>query len=331
MNIDHFISKLHAAQNIVITTHTFPDADGIGSEIGLAMALRSMNKNVFCVNEEQLLGRYDYLDPERLVISADMFLQQKPMANIDLFITVDTNSFSRIGTKMSEIAKTANQQVFIDHHPLKESPRKEDLIDTEAAATGELVGSIIEALGVEFTKEMALPLYTAILIDTSSFRYPTVRANTHRLISKFLSTGIQAAVAYNGIYGTRKISHMRLLGTILSSASMNQKENISWIVVKEEDLLHFDIDPEDTHAFINHLLVLENSRVALMFRNIDQTVKISLRSDGIIDVGVIATALGGGGHNHSAATIIEGELKDVIDKTIPRIEELIEQQQQQKR
>lgn len=319
-NYENVKELMDKSQSIVITTHAGPDADGIGSQVALCMALNQMGKDSICVNEEPLLERYNYLDPENSIMAHAKFSADK---SIDLFIVVDTNNTNRIGPKMQQLAQKAKNILFIDHHPCPKEVANLHCIDTTAAATGQVVGEIIEYLGIEFTKKMALPLYTAILIDTSSFRYPTVTGRTHLLISKLLSTGVKPPNAYNMIYGAKKIAHMQLLGKVLSSARTNSTEEVSWICVTEDMIDNFDSDIEDTHAFINHLLVLDNIKVACMFRNEGKHVKVSFRSAGDIDVGVIAQALGGGGHNHSAATLIEGDIDEVVTQTISKIEKIL--------
>ena len=161
------------------------------------------------------------------------------------------------------------------------------------------------------------------MIDPSSFRYPTVAGATHRLIAKLVETGVEPPNAYNGIYGTKKISHMHLLGSILLSANSNETDEIAWIVLRRDILEKFRTDIEDTHAFINHLLVLDKIKIAVMFREDENEIKVSFRSSGDIDVGAMARTLGGGGHSHSAATIIEtngSKLQQIILDTIQKIE-----------
>ncbi len=322
-----FKSLCDKAQNIVITTHIQPDADGIGSEIALCLALREIGKNAICVNEEPLLERYKYLDPIDCVISySDYIAQEKEgKATVDLFIVADTNSLARIGAKVQSLVPNTKNLLFIDHHPAPKELEAIHCIDTTMAATGELVGSLIEALGVSFTKEMGYALYTAILIDTSSFRYPTVTGNTHRLIAKLMDTGVEPPQAYNKIYGTKKITYMQLLGRVLSSTSSTADGRVAWLSLTEESLEKFDVDTEDTHGLVNHLLILDNVKVACMFRQIGSAVKISFRSAGDIDVGVMAQALGGGGHDHSAATVTEGQIEDVIEKTVRKLELMLDQ------
>lgn len=322
-----FKSLTEKAGNILITTHIQPDADGIGSEIALCLALRELGKNAICVNEEPLLDRYRYLDPKDCVISYDEYAERRQKDQkhtIDLFIVTDTNSLSRIGNRVQALVPNAKNLLFIDHHPAPKELAAIHCIDTNMAATGELVGALIDSLGISYTKDMAYALYTSILIDTSSFRYPTVTANTHRLIAKLMDTGIEPPVAYNQIYGTKKISFMKMLGVVLSSAESTDDGRVAWISLTEESLRKFDVDTEDTHGLVNHLLILDNIKIACMFRQIDNMVKISFRSAGDVDVGVMAQALGGGGHDHSAATLIEGEIETVIKETIPKLQMMLD-------
>lgn len=317
--IKQFESLTKAAKNVVISTHIIPDADGIGSQIALCMALRRVGIEAICVNEEELLDRYHYLDPENCVVSIEEFAK-RPVKPIDLFIVVDTNSLPRIGSKLQPVVMRSKNLLFIDHHPCAKELAALHCIDTSMAATGELVGKLIDSMGVPFDQHIALALYTAILIDTSSFRYPTVTANTHRLIARLMDAGINPPQAYNNIYGTKKVSYMKMLGTILSKTQTTDDETVAWITLDEKILEKFHVDSEDTHGFINNLLILDNIKVACMFRQIGSTVKISLRSAGDVDVGVMAQAIGGGGHNHSAATIIEGEMEEVVKSTIAKIQ-----------
>lgn len=324
--LDVFKSRIQVAQRILITTHEFPDADGIGSEISLCLALREYGKESYCVNEEPLLDRYQYLDKDKVVSGVKDFIKRHSEFNPDLVIVVDTNTKDRIGPQLANFTQDL-PILFIDHHPCRGRDLSNHCIDITAAATGQMVGEMIEHLGVKFTRKIALPIYTSILIDTSSFRYPTVSAATHRLVAKLMDTGISPSEAYNGIYGTKKVHHMHLLARILNTAATNKNETIAWIVLKKNDIDCFSSDVEDTHGFINNLLVLNNIKVACMFRDDGNLIKMSLRSSGEYDVGQVALALGGGGHSHSAATILtrnEGETTDqVIERAIKKVEETI--------
>lgn len=325
--LDTFKSRIQAAERILITTHEYPDADGIGSEISLCLALREYGKKCLCVNEEPLLERYQYLDQDNVVIGFENFRTRYPDIKPDLIIVVDTNTKQRVGKKLESFMNESLPVLYIDHHPCRGRDLSNHCIDITAAATGQLVGEMIEHIGVKFTKKIALPIYTAIIIDTSSFRYPTVSASTHRLVAKLMDTGINPPEAYNGIYGTKRVYHMHLLSSILKTAATNKEETIAWMLLRKEEIDKFEGDVEDTHAFINNLLVLNNIKVACMFRDDGDHIKMSLRSSGEYDVGVIAQALGGGGHSHSAATILTREPNEttehVIARSIKKVEEVL--------
>ena len=321
--LKRFQKLIDKARHILITTHEYPDADGIGSQVALSMALNLLRKKVVCVNEEALMERYRYLDPHNLIQSSEQFSGQHSDTQIDLFIITDTNDLKRIGPQMQKLAIQAKELLFIDHHPAPEEMQAMHYIDTTVAATGELVANLIEELGIPLDRELALALYTSILIDTNSFRYPTVRPQTHLLISKLLSTGIKPSEAYKKIYGDKKITYLRFLGKKLSNVQASPDGKIAWIQLTKEDLQESDIDPEDTHSFVNHMLILQDLKVACVFRQIEDQVKVSLRSTGDTNVNHIALNLGGGGHNHSAAAILKGPLKDVVKNVISKIEAIL--------
>lgn len=324
--IRKFKQQLKGKSTIVITTHTSPDADGIGSQVALSMALEKLGKKTFCVNEETLNSRYHYLDKNRRIQS---FRQAKGLnqKSIDLLIVVDANSTDRIGEQMKKLAVTCREILFIDHHPCATEVIDLHCIDTSAAATGQLMSSIIKGLGIDFDQEMALALYTAIMIDTSSFRYPTVDEKTHYIIGDLLATGIRPHDAYNKIYGAKKLDHMRLLGKVLSDSQAVMNGEIAWIKITDNMLEKYNVSSDDTHSFVNHLLILDKVKVACMFRSYGGQVKISLRSTGIVDVGTMAQAIGGGGHDHSAATIIDGPIDQVIKDTVKKLQRMLKLKQ----
>lgn len=316
MNIvNTFKTRIQGVRSVAITTHIIPDADGIGSEIALCLALRRMGIDAICVNDEPLPLRYRYMDPDHVILGVSEFEGHR-LRHPDMWIVVDTNTVDRTCPDLHPLIREKNNVLYIDHHPAPHMDVRNHCMDTSAAATGELVGWIIQGLGLPFDRKLALPLYTAIIIDTSSFRYPNVTGETHMLVGELMKTGIRPPEAYNGIYGAKKIEHMHMLGTILATAECTANGEIAWITLTKELISRFSSDVEDTHAFINHLLILDNIKVALMFRDDGDSLKMSLRSSGLWDVGHIARHVKGGGHSHSAATLIPKSPADDLDKLI---------------
>lgn len=320
LNMQRFKKLIDQAKVIIITTHVGPDADGIGSQIALALALEKLGKQIYCVNEEELESRYKYLDKNSVVKGSKKF-NLKKIKKIDLLIVVDANSIERIGDTLKEISQKSNDLLFIDHHPTSEEFIALHCIDTSSAATGEIIAKLIKEMNIKYSFEMALALYTAIIIDTSSFQYPTVSPATHESVSKLLETGISPPLAMKEIYGQNEISFYHFLGKILSKTKVSKSKKVIYVEIGAKDLSKFNIDPEDTHGIINQLLSYKPAEIICMFREIEKSMtKVSFRSMGKINVGSIAQALGGGGHSHSAATTINLPLKKCISHVLDKVE-----------
>lgn len=321
---NNFLSAIQGVKDVVITTHIFPDADGIGSQIGLSRALKQKSIKSYCVNHEDLPSRFCYLDTDKDIKSLSKMKEELPKS-IDLLIVTDTNDLDRIGD-VKELETRAKKVLYIDHHPCKELPAGEHCIVPTKAATGELVAQILLDNQFELTKEIALPLFTAILVDTSSFRYPNVTSATHQIAQRLLDTGISANDVYNKAYGTKKVQYLHLLGNILSSAQATKNGKIAWITFDQSLIENHKSHVDDTHSFINHLLILDGVKIACMFRIEEKIIKLSLRSHGDIDVGTIASKLNGGGHSHSAAVRFDRNQADevIISQAILFMEDILE-------
>lgn len=310
--------KVNAAKRILCTTHINPDADGIGSAAALCLGLKDIHKKTTLILENKLHKKYhhlvhmiDYVECESCIEPFD----DNYIQGFDLVLVVDTNHINRTGQQVNRLLSNHPNVIFIDHHPFDDHNSNIHFIDSRASATGEMVGHLLTALDINFSKPIALALYTAILIDTNVFRYPSVTSETHRLIAKLLDTGLTVTEAYNVFHGSKKIHHMHLLGHILKNTKVNDSGSVAWIWISEADLAEYQSELEDTNAYINNLLSLDGIKVACMFREEGNKTKISLRSHGDVDVAIIAQSLGGGGHSHSAAALICQKVHFNRDKT----------------
>lgn len=317
------LDLIRKAKTICITTHLNPDADGIGSQLALAMGFKNVfpEKKICCYVEEELPERFKYLDAQNLISKYNVEVNNKQNISWDLFIVVDTNSLERIGKNMRTLAMGASNYIFIDHHP---GPKKllessHHFINTKACATGEHCAQILHDLSIPLTLNMANCLYTAMLVDTSSFRYPNVTAKSHEILARLLNAGVMPAKAYNDFYGTKSLKHLQLLGRILSKAAVKKTWPFAYICLSDELLSKYNIHYEDTNSFINYLLILHGIEVVGMFRSDAQGLKMSLRSFGKIDVAAMATIFGGGGHNHAAAAFLENKDLSYVPQVVKKL------------
>ncbi len=323
-DLKKFQNLLRGVKRVCLTTHIRPDADGLGSQIALGLGLKTLGFDVFCINEEPIPKRYSYLDNKKIVKSFNQFIKSKQVETMfDLFIVIDTNSAGQVGDKMQSLLECQKKVLFLDHHPCALQHKKKHIINTSVAATGELVAHLLLSLNIKISKDMALAMYTGILTDTSSFRYPTVSPRTHITIAKLLETGINPSWAYSKLYGTKKTQHLILLGKILSNLKINKSGKLAWLSLTAKEMKQHGVRPDDTHSFINHLLILEKIEVAMMFQESGTNIKLSLRSTGAVDVSKLAKLLGGGGHTHSAAAVLQGKLNDLIPKVIRILEKRV--------
>ena len=220
MNISQASKLIIDAKNIILTTHTVPDPDGIGSVIALSHALKKIKKNVTIILEKELSPKYSYLDNDKQIKS---FKNKIKINNIDLFIVMDANNLDRVGDKVKTINQKSKELLFIDHHPCTPEVKAVHLIDTSFVATGEIVAYLIKHLDIKMDKKIALSLYTAILIDTSSFNYPTMKSRTHKIIAELIDAGVSPREAFRMVNTQQDLGFIHLTGIILKNCKSKRK------------------------------------------------------------------------------------------------------------
>tara|TARA_B100000925_G_scaffold271612_1_gene234967 strand:+ start:2018 stop:3001 length:984 start_codon:yes stop_codon:yes gene_type:complete len=315
MDLKQATKLINNAKNIILTTHIVPDPDGIGSLIALSSALKKLKKNVEIVLEKELAHKYSYLDTANQV---KCFSKLKISKKIDLFIVLDANNLERTGDNVKLINQHAKELLFIDHHPSSLEVKALHLIDTSYVATGEIVANLIKKLKIKLDKEIALCLYTAILIDTSSFNYPTMKSRTHQIISELIDAGVSPKDAFRKINTQQNLNFIYLTGLVLRNCKIDGK--LIYSSVTQSALSKHDVDLDDTFGLINHFIHVEGVDIACMFFEIDENkTKVSFRSFSGVDVGSIAEVFGGGGHTYSSATVMNSSLKAAQQKIIPKL------------
>lgn len=319
MNLRQAASLISAAKNIVLTTHTVPDPDGVGSVLALSSALKILKKNVDIVLEKQLSAKYSYLDNEKQIKSISKFKAPK---DIDLFIVMDANNLDRTGDQVKQINQLSKELLFIDHHPCSIEVKALHLIDTSFVATGEIVANLIKELNVKIDHSIALCLYTAILIDTSSFNYPTMKSRTHKIIAELIDAGVSPGEAFRKVNSQQNLEFIHLTGIILKNCKIQKR--VIYSFVTQEQLQKYNSSLDDTYGLINNFIHVLGIEIACMFFEISKTkTKVSFRSFTGLNVGSIAEIFGGGGHTYSSATVMNCDLKSAQQKILPKLNIII--------
>jgi phosphoesterase RecJ-like protein len=303
--------------------HIQPDGDALGSALALAFAIRRVGGRALVSFDP---GELPFGMPPSLSFlpGADLLVHPDRLPSGSsgpaAVITFDTGSPERLGSLARFVAVAevvdidAPPVLVVDHHACGTSFGDQRLIDVAAAATAELVASLIDGLGVSITPEMAACLYVGLASDTGSFRYAATSSASHRLAARLLAAGAPHAQISTQLWDTRPASYLAVLTAALGR--VERAGEVIWTYVTARDLEASGATIEEAEGIVDVLRVAREHEVAVVLKE-DTTAagsrwKVSVRSRGLADVGAACTALGGGGHRLAAGFGADGEPAEVI-------------------
>lgn len=306
---------LERINRIYLTTHEYPDPDGLGSEIGLYYILKQMGIEVFFANPEPSPEKYDFLDPENILNPIQEDFTWKELST-SLIILLDSNSFDRTGWLYRKMAAKIPRIFIIDHHTCSSELISKNLVYQEISSTGELIYNIGRYFNITLNDNIARAIYAAIVSDTGGFRYPSTSAKTHEIAADLIKKNVDSNEVYSRIFLNFRPGRVLLMSPALQSLKLKFNNRLAVIDIKKEDLKRFNVNAEDTDNIVNIPLQYEGIDVCLFFREEDDgQIKVSIRSNSDIDVASIARLFNGGGHKNAAGTKIKTkkEKKLLID------------------
>ncbi|MCK7591761.1 bifunctional oligoribonuclease/PAP phosphatase NrnA [Subsaxibacter sp. CAU 1640] len=308
---------------IVIVPHKNPDGDAIGSSLGLYLYLTKLNHNVHVIAPNDYPDFLKWMPQETSVLKYE---QDKSMANdliaqAQIIFTLDFNALKRVDEMATPLEASSAIKIMIDHHQQPEDYAKYRYSDTSMSSTCEMIYNFIEMLGDDdsIDEEIATCLYTGIMTDTGSFRYPSTTSKTHHVIANLMDRGANNAEIHNAIYDTNSPERLQLLGCALKNLKVIPELRTAYITLSQDELNQFNFKKGDTEGFVNYGLSIENILFAAIFIEHKQEgiVKISLRSKGDFSVNEFARAhFDGGGHTNAAGGKSDLNLKDTVEKFI---------------
>jgi len=325
-NIDSFKQQLEQPQKIVITTHHKPDADALGSSLGMANYLVKKGHDVRVITPSDYPDFLKWMkgNDDVLVFSEDSKAAvAQAIQEADLILTLDFSVLSRIN-EMGEMVREASAfKVNVDHHLAPEDFADFQLWDTKAAATCELCYELIVALGDEelIDEDIANCLYAGIMTDTGGFRHPNTTQNVHEVVAKLISLGANNSQVAKNIYDKSTLSRLRFLGFALGeNLQVIDEFHTAFFALKEKDLQRFSSKTGDTEGLVNYALSIEGITLGALFKETDEGVKISLRSTGEFPANEIASRFfNGGGHRNAAG----GRVFDGLEETVERFKTIL--------
>lgn len=333
LKINELKDFLQTPKKIVLVPHKNPDGDAIGASLALLHYFNLKGHAATVVAPNDYPGFLKWLPQSQNVLKFDMQNRQSKNAidEAEIIFLLDFNALHRVGDDMQNTLETfTGIFAMIDHHQEPESIAKYLFSDTSICSTCQMVYHFIDALQETNTinSEIATCLYTGIMTDTGSFRFPATTSTTHRIIADLIDKGANNARIHNNVYDTNSYGRLQLLGRALSNLVVIENLKTAYITLTQNDLDEFKFEKGDTEGVVNYALSVEGVIFAAIFiEDADQQIiKISLRSKGSFDVNKFAREhFDGGGHTNAAG----GKTKIALDATISKFLNILPSYQKQ--
>lgn len=318
IRLNDFEKAFAEAQNIVITNHTNPDGDAMGSALALQRVLEKLGKTVSVIVPNPYPNFLWHLSGnDRVMIYSD----GKKLANshieaADLIFHLDYNAYSRSADMEEALRAAKGKKVMIDHHQQPETWPDFIYSDTGMSSTCQMIYEFCELYGwtEHLDKEAAECLYTGIVTDTGSFKYSATTSRTHQVASHLLELGVKPQELHNTLFDTQPLARLRLLGAMLDQMQVSPKGDKVLLFLTERQCERLGYEKGITEGFVNYGLTIAGSQLTIFLREEDGAVKLSLRSKGEVDVNTIARAsFNGGGHKNAAGGRLEMSITEAID------------------
>lgn len=319
---DAFTEQIKEAKTIFITAHVGPDGDTLGSMLGLKFAFEKAYdhiQSVDCVISGKMPDVYKFLPGIREVNRIETF--KTGIQQYDMGISVDCGSIDRLGPA-GEYFKNAKVSVNIDHHISNDEFGSINIIDTKAAASGEVIFDLLKHLGIAMDASIATNLYTAIVTDTGGFKYSNTTAKVLEVTSKLVAAGASPEYIFKELYEERPKAQLTMQADAFLNAQYSTEDTVGWSVVDNQLLEKHGALDEHVDGLVEHIRRVDTVMVAAIFKETaDGGTKVSMRSDTHqIDVAAIAGIYGGGGHKLAAGFKADQPVADIVKDLVPRLE-----------
>jgi len=321
------VKVIDGASQVCLACHVRPDADALGSMLAVLQALSTRPGGAPAVVAS--FGDDPFEVPAILRFLPGVDLLSAPRgypARPEVMLSFDAASIDRLGA-LKGSATAAGELIVLDHHASNTMFGSINLVDPAAAATAVLAANLIDRLGIPLTEQIALGLYAGLVTDTGSFKFSATTPEVHELAARLLSTGIEPGVVSRELYDRAPFSYLHLLAAALDRAILEPAAadglGIVWTSVTRRDRAASGLPLDAAESVIDEIRRTDEAEVAIVLKEDDAGVwQASLRSKSTVDVGAIATALGGGGHVRAAGFSYTGG----ADAAVAAVRKLLEQQ-----
>jgi phosphoesterase RecJ-like protein len=305
-SVREVVEELRRRSSFVMVSHVKPDGDTLGAGLALGIALKKLGKNVAYFQEDGVPRNLRFL-PDAHLISGEL-----PAWRDDdtLYVFCDMSDRGRAGDTLAEIPR--ENVLDIDHHLGNALFGKLNLVLETECSTGSVVMRVLRELGGAIDWRSATCILAAIMTDTGGFMHSNTTPEVLDVSAELMRLGADKERITREIFGTKRVAATKLLGRIIDVMRFGHEGRYCYSYVDDAMLAQTGADGEDTEDTVNVLLGQEGVVVAALFKAIEGELRVSLRSNGEINVQAVAGSLGGGGHFRASGLTFHGTLHEAI-------------------
>ena len=295
MTLGQIAKFILEGKKIGITYHVSPDGDAVGSVLALFNALKSLNKDCYILSKDTLSDNLKFLKGSDEVTGEIT----EPDDETDIVVILDCGNLERVSANLKKFTGTI---VNIDHHLSNDKYGDINYIDSNAAATAEIVFELLNLMGINFDeansviKDIGTCMYTSIVTDTGGYRHSNVTERTHKISATLKKIGVDNTFIYQSLFDNKDFSRIKLIGKALSNMQLILNGKVALLELDKAFTEDLGIDIGDTSDIISYGLQIKGVEVTLLLKEVEDGVKASLRAKSYVDVRKIAEVFGGGGH-----------------------------------
>lgn len=312
---------LATPKKIVLIPHRSPDGDAMGSTLGMYHFLIKNNHFPTVISPNEFPDFLAWMPGSEtvLIYEKDKVNCTKLLQEAELIFTLDFNALHRVGEMEQVLSTLSVPFVMIDHHQSPDKYAAFTYSDVAFGSTCEMVYHFISLLGKksEIDKTIGTCIYTGILTDSGSFRFPKTTGTTHRIVAELIDLGVENTQIPNLLFDNSTIGSLQLLGRALENMHFLKANKTAYTTLSQAELDQFDYIKGDTEGIVNYGLSIKGIDFSAIFieNKAENFIKISFRSQGDFDVNQFAKDyFNGGGHRNAAGGKSELSLQETVQK-----------------
>ena len=327
-NIQAFRTLIDRPQSVVIVTHFKPDADALGSSLGLAGFLKKKKHNVQVITPSDYPDFLSWMPGNHEVLALDKradTLQKATsiISSANIIFCLDFSSLSRINDLGMLVRQAPAVKVLVDHHLEPEHFAEYEQWDTTSASTAGLVFELIEQLGEDklIDASIASCLYAGLMTDTGGFRHNNTHHREFLIASRLVAMGADPHQIAKDVYDTNTLERLRLTGYVLSQKlNVLPEYHTAYMTLSQDELKQFGAQTGDTEGLVNYGLSIKGVKLSVLMYDRKEEIKLSFRSLEDFSVNEMARKyFEGGGHRNASG----GTTRMSLEQTLKRFLEIL--------